>query len=192
MTGVKMEVTVDDGDVRAAAQRIATFSDARGHALYDAVGAAMVAKTVLRFQTGEGPDGVWPPSQRVIKHGGKTLVLSGRLQGSQTHNVLQDGTEWGTNLIYAAVQQFGDQHTSYARSQKVFRKTAEGGKALKPGFVKKSKLDFSSWVTLPEYSVGIPARAYVGIDADDVAEMESLCALHLEAALLGTSVGSIQ
>jgi len=155
----------------------------------DAVGAAMESKTIRHFDEQKGPDGsAWLPSKRAAKEGGKTLILSGRLRLSQTYNVLQGAVEWGTNLVYAAIQQFGGTIRSYARGQETFHKRDRDG-SLKPGFVKKGKSDFARRVTLPQYDIRIPARPYVGIDQEDEQEITTLAERHLGAAIQGKPPG---
>ena len=49
----------------------------------------------------------WKPSMRVAKEGGVTLQKSGRLAASITSQATGNQAAVGTNVIYAAIQQFG-------------------------------------------------------------------------------------
>lgn len=72
--------------------------------LMDAVGLAMVSSTVDRFSTGSGPDGSkWKP----VLRGGSPLVDEGLLRGSMTYLYSDDEVLWGSNMVYAAIHQFG-------------------------------------------------------------------------------------
>lgn len=193
MTGVSMEVTLDSADASAAMQRVAEFGDDRAHAMWDAIGAAMVSSTQLRFRGQHAPDGSpWKPSERVLKHGGATLIERGYLLASQTHNVLSDndGVQWGSALVYAAIHQAGGDIRREAHSQTIYRKASKDG--LSPRFVKKKQSNFAQDVHVAAYNIHIPARPYLGIDAADEVTVEGIAQRHLEAALLGTSARSVQ
>lgn len=49
----------------------------------------------------------WKKSQRAINQGGKTLQDTGRLAASITSKVTKDYATTGTNLVYAAIHNFG-------------------------------------------------------------------------------------
>lgn len=53
----------------------------------------------------------WKPSQRAIKQSGKTLQNTGRLAGRTDNTLITDATSnkaiVGTNVVYAAIHQFG-------------------------------------------------------------------------------------
>lgn len=130
MTGVAMEMTIEDSAYRAALARIVAANGPGAlHSVFDVIGEAMVSKTQMRFHEGHGPDGeAWKPSQRAVKTGGQTLIETGRLMQSQTHNVLPDneGVEWGTNVVYAAIHQNGGTIDIHAHEQTIFRKVGKG------------------------------------------------------------------
>ncbi len=76
--------------------------------LMDEIGGIMVASTQDNFERGRAPDGTaWLPSERALDQGGQTLVDQGILLGSQTHSADHDSVEWGSNMVYAGIQQFG-------------------------------------------------------------------------------------
>lgn len=76
--------------------------------LMDEIGGIMVASTQDNFENSRGPDGTaWIPSDRAREEGGKTLIDSGILFASQTHNATNDSVEWGSNMIYAGIQNDG-------------------------------------------------------------------------------------
>ena len=107
MTGVGIKVSVDDAVVRRALDGL----QARGEDLtpaMDEIGAALVSSVLDRFERGADPDGTpWTPLRRALEQGGQTLIDSGRLRGSITHVAASDRVTVGTNVIYAAIHQFG-------------------------------------------------------------------------------------
>lgn len=118
--------------------------------LMDSIGAHLVQSARTRIEhTNETPDGVpWPKSFRVIANqGGKTLLDTAHLRDSITHQPAPDQVEIGTNVIYAAVHQFGATITAQSAGALFFR--LADGTAVQAG------------------SVTIPARPYLGISVDD-------------------------
>lgn len=125
------------------------------------VGAQMVDSTEERFNTQMSPDGVrWLPSQRAIVQNGETLRDTGRLKTSLTYIPLPDGVEWGTNVYYAPVHQYGA-HITPKRGEFLKFVNAYG-------------------VTVFARSVTIPARPYLGVDAQDINEISDILAYILE------------
>lgn len=111
--------------------------------------------TKLRFQDGVGPDGVpWTPSKRVIAQGGKTLIDSTNLMQSITSDVDGHDAVWGTNLVYAGIQQTGGT---------IEPKTAKALAFQLPGI----GLVFAHHVVLP-------ARPYIGINDNDQANIAEI------------------
>jgi len=120
------------------------------HPMFEAIGGALLESTQRRFETGSAPDGsVWPQSIRAMvgERGGPTLNDTGRLLDSLTFNASDQGLELGTNVLYAAVQQFGA----------TIRPKAAGGKLA---FRLLGRTIFADEVT-------IPARPFIGLDEDD-------------------------
>lgn len=65
-------------------------------------------QTRERFRTQIAPDGnKWLPSRRQEAQGGKTLTGNGILSGSITSDATIEYAEWGTNVEYGALHQFG-------------------------------------------------------------------------------------
>lgn len=145
--GLKIEITGDDetlGALARAADRLA-----HPKPLFDAIGALLVASTQMRFERGVDPEGkAWPPSLRVLLEGGRTVVDTGALVASITHQASDAGVVVGTNSIKAASHQFG---------ATIRPKTARA-LALSIG----GRDVFAGEVT-------IPRRAFLGLDDDDEA-----------------------
>jgi phage virion morphogenesis protein len=128
----------------------------RTRPIWDAIGQYGESSTRLRFKNQVDPEGKrWKPSIRAQAAGpGRTLVQKARLLRSITHRADDRGTSWGTNVIYAPTHQFGAVIT--AKSGGALRFRLPGG-----GFVTVKK-------------VTIPARPFVGVNADDVREIQTL------------------
>lgn len=161
---VSAGITID-GQVRASAV-MADLLDRTGDLtpLMGRIGAYGEESTVNRFETQRGPDGdPWAPSLRARATGGQTLVDSGRLRQSVTWAASRDEAEWGTNLIYAGVHQEGATIS------------AKGGGRL--GFVIPG-LGFRS-----PREVVIPARPFLGVDAEDEAEIDDILRDYIDEVL---------
>lgn len=112
MSGVQLQVTIDDTEVRAALagaeERATDMTPA-----FDEIGATVVSHTLLRFASQTDPDGhPWTPLSPVtvaLRGGGNPhiLVNHGILRGSITHIAHSNEVEIGTNVVYGAIQQLG-------------------------------------------------------------------------------------
>lgn len=152
MAGVSIRVVGADEAARAAREAAARAQNPAP--VWDEIGRMLTVSTQRRFEEGRDPQGnPWPASIRVLAEGGKTLLDSGRLVGSVTHEVLADGVLVGTDLIYAAVHQFGA----------VINAKTTDGLRFKIG---------ERWVR--KASVTIPQRAFLGVDADDEREIAEI------------------
>ncbi len=182
MGGASIAITLDDAPLRTAIEVLRGAPEHLYPAL-DAIGAAMEAKTRLRFREGIDPDGAaWPPSKRALKVHGQTLVKSGRLRDSITHNVFDGGVEWGSNVIYAAIHQFGGTIHREAGTQKIYRKVSKSGE-LGNRFVKKRVANYMTEHAHGAYDIHMPQRSFLGVDQDDLDEMAAIVAAHLRKAL---------
>lgn len=105
----------DFSGIRRLEQRLAKLANPDTRSLLDAIGAEGESQTRRRIDEEKtGPDGKpWPKwSERYARtrtSGQSLLVAGGDLLDSIQHLVSGDEAEWGTNLIYGAVQQFGGQ-----------------------------------------------------------------------------------
>ncbi|MPZ57615.1 MAG: phage virion morphogenesis protein [Rhizobiales bacterium] len=146
--GVRIRVDAEAA-LRDLGRMMARAEKPRG--MFDAIGASLVTSTQMHFERGTGPDGSpWPPSLRALTEGGKTLIDSAILMQSITFVASDTGVEVGTNILYAAVHQFGA--TIQAKTDQGLR--------FKVG---------DQWVR--KDSVTIPARPFLGLDDADSAEI---------------------
>lgn len=119
--------------------------------------------TVMRFQTEKDPEGKsWRTSIRARERGGKTLTETARLKTSILATSDHTGLAVGTNTIYAAAHQFGDERTVRPKKAKVLRFQVHG-----------------KWISAKEVHLKIPARPFLGLSEEDQEFIQDV----LEAAL---------
>lgn len=100
--GALLRVSIEDGARAVLGRLLALGADL--FPVMDEIGASLETSTRMRFETSIGPSGQpWKPSRRA----GKTLVDTGRLLASITHRADRTSVEVGSNVIYAAIHQFG-------------------------------------------------------------------------------------
>ena len=107
MAGIRVDIEIDDKRAHASIGRLLdTLANPRP--ALDEIGARLVASTLERFRSESAPDGTpWQRSLRALVQGGQTLQDTGRLRDSIQHVVRGDGVDIGSNLVYAAIHQFG-------------------------------------------------------------------------------------
>lgn len=147
MTGVTLRIDLDDADLSDALAAMI----ARGEDLtpaMDSIGMGLEASIIERFnETSIAPSGAaWTPSKAAQEEGRRTLIKSGNLRDSITHRASRDETQVGSNVVYAAIHQFGGT---------IRAKTAKGLR-FKIG---------DRFVTKRE--VTIPARPFLGLSDED-------------------------
>ncbi|MDD1534564.1 MULTISPECIES: phage virion morphogenesis protein [unclassified Bradyrhizobium] len=166
MAGARLSVDLQNeagalADLSALIARVAS-----PRPMYQDIGLALVTSTHERWQRSVAPTGSpWPPSLRVIAHGGKTLILTSRLYRSITANASSSGVEVGTNVVYAAIHQFGGQIAKAARSAVLHFKTNKRTGISR--FAKPGKADRARKATIGAHTVRMPARPFLGLDQDD-------------------------
>jgi len=136
--------------------------------LMDAVGLYLVGATIENFEQESAPGGApWKPSWRARRDGGQTLSLTGRLKSSITHQASANDAIVGTNVIYAAIHQFG-------------------------GVIVPVSAQALHWVIGDRHffseRVEMPARPYLGIAGEEIEEIEDLARIYFEAPSGGAAV----
>lgn len=105
MSAVVLEYKIDDKLVLNAMKNLEHFN---AFDMFDEIGSYLDSSVLKRFDDQVNPDGIpWKPSQRAEDEGGKTLIDFGHLRDSITHNSYNTAVEHGSNMIYAAIHQFG-------------------------------------------------------------------------------------
>jgi len=165
MTGARIELKGNDEALAELDGYVQRARDKQG--MFANIGMSLVTSTQNRFERGVGPDGSpWPPSIRALATGGKTLIESARLMRSVTYSASINGLEVGTNVIYAAIHQFGGTIQQKQRTAVLHFKTNK--KTGQSRFAKPGKADRAQKVEIGAHSVRMPARPFLGLDdADD-------------------------
>ncbi|WP_300288817.1 phage virion morphogenesis protein [uncultured Desulfovibrio sp.] len=152
MSGATLTLRYEDADLQRLAKRLQrALAKADRKPLLHLIAGALRESAILRFHQGKAPDGShWKKSRRALETGGQTLILEGRLRDSLAAIVGAKRLEVGTNVEYGGIHQFGG----------VIR--PKNRRALNvPGIG-------------PRASVTLPARPYLGISADDEAEIKDI------------------
>lgn len=194
MSGVKIEAHADGLEALGKALiRMRTLGESP-RPIWDAIGNYGESSTRLRFARQAGPDGQkWKPSKRALKTGGQTLRLKGHLLGSISYRASNSGAEWGSNRVYAAIHQFGGKIDRLAFSSTLRLRTDKGGTLLRQKdhshlavFAKAShKLAVTRRYTVQAHAITMPARPFLGVNAEDGREM-----LRLAEAAVDLAVGN--
>ena len=185
---------IDDGGLMRKLGHLVHLGEDMTSPMRDA-GEYFLRRTDERFDREQGPGGApWAPlaaATRKKKRHPKILTESARLRGSFSYRAEPDGLLFGTSVIYAAIHQFGGSIERGAYSSTVRLRTDAGGNLLRQSgegkgknlavFAKDSnKRARSVRYTTEGFTVGIPARQFLGIDDEDGAELEAILFRHLE------------
>lgn len=147
-----------DGDTEKLIAKLRSIGNVDKSGIMNAIAEGLRTSTVDRFAKQESPDGTkWQPSIRVSQKGGKSLILSSALRTSIKAESDRNGAAVGTNMVYAATHQFGDERTIRAKKSK-YLKFQIGGK----------------WVSVPSVHVRIPARPFLGVSKEDEEEIREI------------------
>lgn len=203
-SGSGARVDVDDAAALRALD-LAAGAGADMTRIHRAIAGYVLFSTQRRFERETGPGGVkwqsFAPSTLARmsarrRANPKLLRDSVRLYSSLTSLADSGRAAVGTNVAYAAIHQFGGEIAQAARSQQVHvRDAAVGAATTKDGRRVGSTRRFASaksrakslrteWVTMPERTIRVPPRPYLGIDDADRAEI-----LRLIADALGRELG---
>lgn len=181
MAGTHITFTVDDAALRAMLERQAqpaTGSTSGRDTLAARIGERLVKSTRERFKTQTAPDGTpWAPLKpatirRKKYNPDKILTLRGYLggnaasggQGPRFQPIDDYTVEVGVNAKYGAIHQFGGEIQRSSR-QATVRYRSVAGRVLFAG--RKDKKATARQVSIPEHSITMPARPFLGISASD-------------------------
>lgn len=164
---VIFDVSVVGADVPAAVMAALSARAEDMTDLMGAIGDALVRSTHVRMEREQAPDGTpWIKSRRAAETGGRTLYMAGHLSRSITFEAARDRVAVGTNLVYAAIHQYGGTIKPKTPGGKL-RFPVPGGHAVVA-------------------SVTIPDRRYLGLGVGDpeeiLAQVEDAFRLAMAAA----------
>lgn len=156
-------IQADSSPIEAVLKQLGNFESLKNQ-LFDEIGAGLVDSVQHRFLTGTDVDGnPWKISWRARMQGGETLRDTGRLMNSYTHNVLSNGVEVGTDVVYAPHLHYG---ATILPKNGQYITFAVGGQYRK---VKQSVL---------------PPRTQLGLDAEDEAMVLDIVGSFIDEHLL--------
>lgn len=146
-----------EGDAEALLRKMRSVAEIDKSGLSAALAEAVRESTLERFRQGRAPDGRrWPPSQRALLEGGRTLIKTAQLRNSIHAKSDATGFAVGTNVKHAATHQFGEPgRTIRARRKKALR-FQMGGR----------------WASKKQVHITIPARPFLGLSEEDIREIK--------------------
>lgn len=149
------------------------------------IGEYLTVSTKQRFQAGVAPSGAkWAPNTPLTlsrKKGSKPLIgETKRLSTEILSHADRDAVEVGSNLVYAAIQQFGAKMGQFGRYSQLSRRTAYAPTDFRhhAGTQKGFPIPWGN----------IPARPFLGLSDDDVTAVLDIVQEHIDLAL-GTTTG---
>lgn len=167
MSGVAISIDVDgDSPILAILKNLSDFEQRKSE-LFEDIGNIVVEGIRSRWIGGEGLEGKWPLSVRVMREGGTTLRDTSRSMNSITHNVLANGVEIGTDVEYGAIHHFGGDIKHQAGTRKTFFRQNMRTGEIGNRFVKRSRSNFMQETMGKAYTVNMPRRPWLGITEDE-------------------------
>jgi len=151
------------------------------------IGEYLVGSVQDRFDDQVDPEGTpWHPvAQATMKRKRikKILTETSNLRDRNVYRASDASPVLGTNVIYAGIHQLGGEIERAARSTLVhFRVNSRSGRSL---FATKRRANLAQWVTLPNYTVSMAARPFLGISAADRVELLAILNDHLQSWVSG-------
>ncbi len=168
-----MQLNLDLSQLNDALAKTATITG--NNTITGAVATAMLRQTQTRFRTQTGPGGQkWQPSGRVkratqkfIGGNAQTLSDSGHLRNSFTTATNNNRAIVGTNIIYAAIHQFGGPFTIPAHTRH-----SAFGRPTKP-------------YTFPATQKNMPARPFLGFAPENITEITQIILVIMQKTIGG-------
>ena len=149
--------------------------------LLKVIGSIARTSIVRNFEVGGRPQ-TWKPSLRVVKKGGKTLILSSALMSSiavREPQITDTTVTVGSNRVYAAIQNLGGVIETGPRHQTLAFRQGKDGK-LK-GFASRAEASRSKKKSTPiriamsgGAYIPIPARQFMLLQTEDFAEIQQV------------------
>ena len=110
----------------------------------------------------------WKPSQRVLKKGGQTLQKSGRLAASIVGSHSRTQARVGTNVVYAAIHQFGGPVTTSAYTRTLAFHKKGGFMSRAAASRKKTGAVRVAFASYAARTFNMPARPFLDMTETDM------------------------
>lgn len=171
-----INLVVDDKKVNNLLRQISTHSKNIAP-LMKTISETVLSSVQKNFDVGgryslpgtiEGGEKKWEKSERAEQQKGQTLIDTRRLLGSISSRSSSKTAEVGTNVVYAAIHNFGGDIPAH-----IIR--ARNAKAL--SIPTKEGIVFRKSAKIPEISM--PARPFMVVQQEDLKEIEKQSLLHL-------------
>lgn len=149
---------------------------------FAAIGRVLKMRIDLCFKFGRSPWGEpWLP----LKYRrGQPLIDTGRLRRSVTPKATANDVTIGTNLPQAKLQHFGGEVRQKARvAQLQFRRERDG--TIGNRFVPRNRANFIQDAQIGARTFNVPARPYMPVRKDDVADLPQEWAIAILRELAG-------
>ena len=117
--------------------------------------------------------------QILIRRGGGQSLLSSITQQADDHSA-----SVGTNLVYAAIHQFGGPIHMPARSQQAYYRQGRDG-SVGNRFVRRSQSNFAQWHERGAHTIEMPARPFLKLTEADEAKIVRKLLEYLAGRLQG-------
>lgn len=168
-----LKIEISDADVQRALrgleQRASNFRPA-----LESIGQYLLLRTRERFDQERGPDGrPWQPlSPRTVQRKARSrtalrgiLKQSGKLRDTISYRVGSREVVLAAAQKYGGLHQFGGQvKRGGGQRDLYFRVDKKTGQSR---FAKKSKANFQQTATFSDSTINIPARPFLGANAED-------------------------
>lgn len=192
---VDVRVSIKPAEVQAALERLRLSLPLGGDMSPAMRGMARVLKTgaQMRFRSAKGPDGdAWVKSRRAAEEGGQTLSLSRRLRNSITTSATATTASVGSNVVYAAIHQFGGviraKKGPFLAIPMTPQARSAGSPTRMPGLhvwqTTKGQFVMGTEQGVVHFllrrQVTLPARPFLGASDDDKTELLRVLQAHLE------------
>lgn len=127
--------------------------------MFTEIGEYGVSSTQMRFVNQSDVNGnPWKQSWRAKLKGDRTLQNNGHLMSELHHNLIPNGVEWGSGLVYAATMHYGAHILPKTGQYLVFNVAG-------------------NWRKVKE--VNIPPRSFLGVNQEDDEEILNIIGRHL-------------
>lgn len=170
MSGLTLTVSLDDDDFRRVMAE-GRLAGENLRPLMTIAGGIFENSTRDRFDQERGPGGIpWPQSWRAREEGGKTLTDTGLLRGSVRSEYGDDWVETGVDGRDTAGQ--------YAASH-------QWGVTIRPTSARALAFTAPDGTFRMVTSVTLPARPFMGIDDEDLLDLQDAFTDYLGGAFSG-------
>jgi phage virion morphogenesis protein len=185
MAGARIEL--DNSDVIAGIQRVLDAVD-NPAPLFEQITSHLIRSHNARFAAKVSPQGTpWKPlspayKRRKAKNADKVLVLTGAMRNTLRGQYANGEYLFGTNVPYGAFHHFGGVFKRAARKRTLFFKQGRDG-TVGNRFVKENRSNFAQDVTIPEHTVTMDARPWLGTSSEDEKRILEMTKEYLQFAV---------